>query len=92
MSIRNITYCIKDSYGELIALGNQKAQWSPRTIEDIILDIEMRIHSYFVRLGFIQIKITIANGVQQGKYLTTDPSIADTNLLSDLPELDGLSK
>jgi len=50
MADRKVTVSFKDDEGKIIALGNPNFEnhWSPRMLEDIIFDIESRVHSYYV--------------------------------------------
>lgn len=67
--------------GRLRALCNPEEWWSPRTVEDVIVDIESRSHTYFVvdsagRLGRLS--------VVKGSLRVRDRFGAHRNL--DLPD------
>ncbi|MFH1853459.1 MAG: DUF3892 domain-containing protein [Candidatus Neomarinimicrobiota bacterium] len=86
MANRNITHCQKNGGQELIALINDRAEWSPISINEIICDIEQGLHSYFLKIGFNRMRIVVIKDSKIGKYLTTDPESSDSNFLEDLPE------
>jgi hypothetical protein len=49
INIRIVFQTIKDREGDILALCNHNAHWSPRYKQDAIKDIENGFHSYAVR-------------------------------------------
>ncbi len=58
--------------------------WSPRHKNDVILDIESSMHSYFILIAGKTVDIHVING-STGKYLRTDPDKTENNNLNELP-------
>lgn len=86
MADREVTQSRKDADGDILALCNPSASWSPRPKADAINDIEQRLHTYFVNLpGAGRVDIHVVQG-STGKYLRTDPDRTSDNNLDDLPD------
>lgn len=83
MSDREVTRSRKDKDGDITALCNPGNWWSPRLKKDVISDINLKIHTYFVRLENQRVNIRVVQG-QSGPYLRTDPDITSRNNLDDL--------
>lgn len=86
MADRQVTRTGKDRDGDITALCNAGASWSPRKKWDAIDDIERRLQRYFVRWPEGRdTEIRVVNG-PTGKYLRTDRDATTHNNLDDLPD------
>lgn len=85
MSDRAVTKTRKDHDGDILALCNPEAFWSPRMKADAIQDIENNIHTYYVPWTTGRTEIRVVNG-PDGKYLRTDRDSTSRNNLDDLPD------
>lgn len=76
----------KDSDGDILAVGNSGASWSRRSKHDVIVDIELGMHTYHVPwpTGDTEIRVEFGSA---GKYLRTDRDETSRNNLLDLPNL-----
>ncbi|MCP4425319.1 MAG: DUF3892 domain-containing protein [Chloroflexi bacterium] len=81
---RYVTQTRKNWDGDIIALCNPTASWSPRGKQDVITDIENRFHTYVVPWTNGETTIRVVNG-STGKYLRTDRDNTSRNNLDDLP-------
>jgi hypothetical protein len=84
MANRNIEAIRKDNSGDISFLYNFKASWSPRNINDVVTDIDGKIHSYYVFIAGKKVDIHVIDS-PWGKYLRTDPARTSENKLDDLP-------
>lgn len=86
MSDRHVTHSGKDRDGDITALCNPGAVWSPRRKHDCIQDIESGRQRYYVtdRRG-ARVDIHVVEG-RTGKYLRTDPDRSERNNLDELPD------
>lgn len=82
---RKITRSKKNSDGDILAICNQEAWWSPVTKSQAIKDIDSKTHSYYVVIGYQEVDIHVVNG-KNGPYLRTDPDKTSTNNLDNLPD------
>ncbi len=82
MAKRYVYKTKKDQDGDILALCNDTATWSPRQKAGAIQDIELGTHSYYVR-G--ETKIEVVNG-PNGKYLRTQRDGSSSNNLDELPD------
>ena len=89
---REVTQTRKDENGNITALCNPSALWSPKLKSMAILEIEYKTHRYYVRIGNKEVDIRVINDPLKGKYLRTDPDITINNNLNDLPHGEALSK
>ena len=85
MARRSVTHTRKDKDGDIVALCNPGASWSPRLKWGAISDIENGDHRYSVPWSEGATDIHIANG-PTGKYLRTDRDNTERNNLDDLPD------
>ncbi|MBH0098018.1 DUF3892 domain-containing protein [Salinibacterium sp. NSLL150] len=85
MSVRPVRQSRKDNYGNITALGDEGAVWSPRSSADVIFDIERGTHSYYVPWESGHTPIRVVPG-QGGKYLRTDRDATARNNLDELPD------
>ena len=85
MSDRAVRKVKKDRDGDIIALCDDNAAWSPRSSSAAIRDIESRIHTYFVPWQSGRTEIRVVDGLT-GKYLRTDRDNTEMNNLDELPE------
>ena len=83
---RYVTSTSKDVNGDITALCNSSAIWSPRMKWSAISDIENGVHEYWVAWSSSpETRIHVVSG-QSGKYLRTDRDATSRNNLSDLPD------
>lgn len=82
MAYRHVTGTGKDYFGDITSLCGG---WGKTNKPVAILDIESRLHSYYVQdyLGR-RADVHVVNG-QTGKYLRTDPNASCSDNLSSLP-------
>lgn len=86
MADRPVVQTRKDRDGDILALCNPREYWSPRLKHDVINDIEMNIHRYYVPWSDGKSTwIRVVNG-PNGKYLRTDRDDTTRNNLDDLPD------
>lgn len=83
---RQVTKTKKDKNGDITALCNSGAVWSPKFKSMAILEIEENIHRYFVIVDTKEIDIHVVNDLLRGKYLRTDKDAKTKNNLDDLPD------
>ena len=75
----------KDGDGDITALCNSGATWSPRSKSDAIFDIDYKVHEYWVNwANYPETQIHVVVG-PNGKYLRTDRDSTSRNNLDDLP-------
>jgi len=85
MADRKVTKTRKDDDGNITALCNLDAWWSPRSRADAIKDIDNEDHRYYVKTGYTETDIHVVNGTNS-KYLRTDPDNSVGNNLDELPD------
>jgi len=85
MTDRAVRKTGKDKDGDITALCDDGASWSPRKKADAISDIESGIHTYHVPWKGGRTEIRVVNG-PNGKYLRTDRDNTNRNNLDDLPD------
>jgi len=85
MTTRFVTHVIKNDEDDIRYLCNLLADWSPRSVQEIIVDIEDDAHSYVVRLPKLPDAEIIVVNDSDGKYLRTTPDATFENNLDDLP-------
>ncbi len=89
MADRSVTKTSKDADGDILALCNGTAHWSPRHKSGAISDIELGLHRYYVDWSTGQRTwVRVVNG-PTGKYLRTDRDSTSRNNLGDLPDCSG---
>ena len=82
---RYVTATRKDVNGDITALCNSNAPWSPRSKSSAIYDIENGVHEYCVLWSSsLETQIRVVAG-RFGKYLRTDRDQTTHNNLDDLP-------
>ncbi len=86
MAERKVTQSRKDKDGDITALCNPLAAWSPRAKAGAITDIESKTHRYYVqRPGTSPTYVHVVDG-PTGKYLRTNPDDQQGNNLDSLPD------
>lgn len=85
MADRAVRQTRKNRDGDITALCNPNDWWSPRGKSDVISDIELGHHTYYVPWVDGRTEIRVVNGFQ-GKYLRTDRDNTSRNNLADLPD------
>jgi hypothetical protein len=85
MAEREVTRTRKDTSGDITALCNPNASWSPRLKADAIRDIDSGDHTYYVSWPEKRTQIRVVDG-PKGKYLRTDRDSTTRNNLDDLPD------
>ena len=86
MADRAVRKTRKDKDGDILALRDGGASWSPRLKQDAIADIESGIHTYHVPWTSGRTEIRVVNDPVKGKYLRTDRDDTTRNNLDDLPD------
>lgn len=83
MATRRVTHLRKDSEGEIDALCNPKEPWSPRARAEVIRDIELGVHTYYVEEAGYRSTVHVerSGGVS---YLRTYTGSGSPNRLADL--------
>ena len=84
---RKVTNTRKDENGRIIDLCNPVEWWSPRTADEVIIDIEESFYEYYLVVGGQKVKLKVINGSVE-KHLRTDPNKTTKNFLEILPVLD----
>jgi hypothetical protein len=84
MAIREVKICRKDDSGEIVALCNPEAFWSPRLKGDAIHDIQNNIHTYYVLCNGRRVDIEIIKN-NDGISLQINSAKTINNNLVDLP-------
>ena len=83
---RQVTRTKKDGDGDILALCQAGATWSPRYKTDAIRDIESGVYSYYVLWNDgMKTTVHVVNG-PTGKYLRTQRDNTSKNNLDDLPD------
>lgn len=86
MTKRYVRATGKDRQGDITRLCNGGEYWSPRSKADVINDIELGLHEYWVNwLNTPETRIRVVHG-PTGKYLRTDRDTTSRNNLDDLPD------
>lgn len=85
MADRAVRKTGKDKDGDITALCDSGAGWSPRLKSDAISDIENNIHTYHVPWTSGRTEITVVKG-PNGKYLRTVRDGSIRNNLDELPD------
>ena len=85
MADRAVRTTRKNIQGDITALCDDYASWSPRSKQEAISDIENRFHTYHVPWQSGRTEIRVAIG-PTGKYLRTDRDSTTRNNLDDLPD------
>jgi hypothetical protein len=75
----------EDDDGDIIALCNPDASWSPRFKASAISDIENDRHAYYVKSGETETDVHVVDG-PTGKYLRTTADSTSDNNLDNLPD------
>jgi hypothetical protein len=84
MADRAVRQSRKNYRGDITALGDTGAGWSPLASEQIIREIEFGTHTYYVPWKSGRTEVRVVNG-STGKYLRTDRDSTTKNNLDDLP-------
>ena len=82
---RTVTRTKKDQDGDILALCNPGDEWSTRSKEDAIRDIESGEFDYYVSWPGNATDVKVVSG-PNGKYLRTDRDSSGRNNLQDLPD------
>jgi Protein of unknown function (DUF3892)/Vacuolar protein sorting-associated protein 62 len=81
---RAVTHTLKNSSGDITALCNPDESWSPRSVSEVIADIESRVHGYVVLSEEGDTRVHVIDG-PHGKYLRTRGDQEVFNNLDELP-------
>lgn len=82
MADRRVTRTGKDAYGDITALCGA---WGRTAKAVAIVEIESRLHSYYVQdIYGRRADVHVVNG-RTGKYLRTDPNSSCSDNLDNLP-------
>jgi hypothetical protein len=85
MARRQVTQSKKDRDGDILALCNPGANWSPVDKATAIREIESKTNSYFVRVNNQEVDVNVVPKANGEKYLRTDRDPTKHNNLDDLP-------
>lgn len=85
MGTRQVTYAIRNSKGNLVALCQPGEPWSPIEKGDAIDEIEHGRNKYYVEARGLTAEIIVVKG-PHGKYLRTKP---DNTNIADIRKLHG---
>ena len=66
-------------------LCNPTEWWSPKTVNEMLYDIEEYMYLYFVVVDGQKVEIKVITELT-GKYLRTDPDKTKKNTLDELPD------
>lgn len=86
MTDRRVRKTRKDSDGDITALCNDHADWSPRSQASAISDIEGGAHSYYVDEDPAGRSDVIVRERAGKKHLTTEADGKKQNNLDELPD------
>lgn len=84
MADRRVRTSGKDAAGDITALCNPGETWSPRLKEDVIDDIESKLHTYYVEEAGGRADVQVVHG-ENGKYLRSTADSTSKNNLDNLP-------
>ncbi len=84
MADRTVTQTLKNADGDITALCNPDESWSPRSVTEVIADIESGAHGYIVRSDLGDTRVQVVDG-RAGKYLRTYRDQKVFNNLDELP-------
>jgi len=84
MSHRRVRAITMNEFGYVAALFNDEEAWSPQHVEDVILDLELGSHDYYVQWPEKNTDVFDAED-SGGRYLRTDRNPGPHNDLTDLP-------
>ena len=85
MADRRVTQSRKDKDGDITALCNPAADWSPRYKSSAITDIEAGTHTYYVDQAGYRTEVNVVKD-PKGKYLRTTADPTSKNNLDNLPD------
>ena len=83
MTRRLVTATVTSTSGYVALLCNPAEEWSPRSVRDAVLDIELGSCSYFVVVEHRQAEVHTLQD-SGGTYLGAHAGGTDDNLLLDL--------
>jgi hypothetical protein len=84
MAERPVTQTLKNSDGDITALCNPDESWSPRTVSEVISDIESGAYDYVVRSDLGDTSVEVVDG-PGGKYVRSRRDSKVFNNLDELP-------
>lgn len=84
MADRRVRTSGKDADGDTTALCNPGETWSPRLKDDVIDDIESKLHTYYVDEDGSRADVQVIDG-ESGKYLRSTADKTSKNNLDNLP-------
>jgi len=85
MADRAVRKSRKSTQGDVTALCDDGADWSPRLSDSVISDIDSGAHTYHVPWTSGRTEIHVALTVRGKKFLRTDRDDTTTNNLDELP-------
>lgn len=86
MAFRSVTSALTDAEGDVIAVAGRGEDWSPRTLADVVADIEAGLHHYVaVAPGEPPADIHVVHG-PTGRFLRTTADAGRANNLDELPD------
>lgn len=85
MAERRVRQTGKDDTGAITTLCYHGQPWSPRTVEEVIDDIDAGLHRYFVQENGVRMDVTVIRD-RQGVRLRTTGDPKSLNHLGNLPD------
>lgn len=85
MATRSVTHTLKNADDDITALANPFESWSPRSVREVIVDIESGAHRYVVRSDLGDTTVQVVDH-RHGKYLRTYRDMKVFNNLDELLE------
>lgn len=82
---RQITNTKKDSSGNIVLLCNPDEWWSPKSVKEVIYEIEESFYKYYVIADNLKVEVKVIAG-SENKYLRTDPDKTTKNNLDELQD------
>ena len=82
---RRVVAVRRDADGDIVALCNEGAGWSPRSKQDVIDDYEHGGPGYYVQDGWGRSNVQVSFGATE-KFLRLDPNGLCRLRLDDLPD------
>lgn len=86
MADRRVTKTNKATDGDILALCQDSATWSPRSKASAIADIEGKMDRYYVNEAGYQSDVTVVTRDDGTKYLRTVADTGNKNNLDNLPD------
>lgn len=83
MADRRIRCVTKNENGTLAAVGHSGEWWSPKPVADVVSDIDLGLHTYYVEETGVRTRVQ-TKGTAPNKYIETTADRTDKNNLLNL--------